>query len=73
VREDRILPHLAAVAVLLAGDGRPKDVGTLQVTGPAETTTLIDQLRVSGVILTYDPDTQTLRTDGAAVTASQNR
>ena len=63
VREDQILPHLAALAILLArgsqanGDGQPA-----QVTAPAQTADLIDQLRTAGVILTYDPGTLTLRT-----------
>jgi hypothetical protein len=41
--------------------GTPADVGTGQVTTPGETADLIDQLRAGGVILTYDPDTQTIR------------
>jgi hypothetical protein len=41
------------------------------VTGPADATGLIDRLRSDGVVLTYDPDHQTLRAgghDGPAVT-----
>ncbi len=75
VREDQILPHLAAMAILLAGDGRREGVGTVQVTIPADTAGLIDQLRASGVILTYDSDTNTLRSGGnsaIAVTIGQN-
>ena len=30
------------------------------MTGPADTAALIDQLRVGGVVLTYDPDGRTL-------------
>lgn len=31
---------------------------------PARTAALIDQLRAGGVVLTYDPQDQTLRADG---------
>jgi site-specific DNA recombinase len=75
VREDQILPHLAAVAILLASDGRPQGVGTVQATVPADTARLIDELRTAGVILVYDPDTKTLRTDGksaVAITVGKN-
>jgi hypothetical protein len=55
VREDQIMPHLAAIAILLAsppetsarGNRRPD-----QVTGPARTAALIDQLRADGIVLT---------------------
>jgi site-specific DNA recombinase len=64
VREDQILPHLAAIGILLAGpagkQGRTKR-GPAQVTGPAGAAVLIDQLRADGVVLTYDPDGRTLR------------
>ena len=66
VREDQILPHLAAVAILLARDGQAPASGTAQVTAPAETAGLIDQLRAAGVTLTYDPDTRTIRTGDSA-------
>jgi len=75
VREDQILPHLAAMAILLAGDGQARDLGTVQVTAAAQTAGLIDQLRASGAVLTYDPDTQTIRAVGSnpvAVTAGRN-
>jgi hypothetical protein len=75
VREDQILPHLAAVAILLASDGRPQGVGMVQATVPADTARLIDELRTAGVILVYDPDTKTLRTDGksaVAITVGKN-
>ena len=67
VREDQILPHLAAVAILLAGDaGKPgrANRGPAQLTGPAGTAALIDQLRADGIVLTYDPDSRTLRAGG---------
>jgi site-specific DNA recombinase len=54
IREDQILPHLAAIAILLAGSSQAKGTGTAQVTIPAETAALIDQLRASQVVLTYD-------------------
>ena len=64
MREDQILPHLAALAILLAGPaGKPGrgNRGLAQVTGQADTAALIDQLRVGGIVLTYDPDGRTLR------------
>ena len=65
VREDQIMPHLAAIAILLASPaGIPADGnrGLAQLSGPAGTAALIDQLRAGGVLLTYDPDARTLRT-----------
>ena len=67
VREDQILPHLAALAILLAGDG----AGAVNVTAPGDAAGLIDRLRDTGTVLTYDPDTRTIRADdrgGIAVT-----
>jgi site-specific DNA recombinase len=55
VREDQILPHLAAVAILLNGH-------TSGLTTPDRTASMIDQLWARGIILTYDPDTRTIRT-----------
>jgi hypothetical protein len=67
VREDQVLPHLAAIAILLAGpagkSGR-RNRSLLKVTGPADTAALIDQLRADGVVLTCDPGDRTLRADG---------
>jgi len=64
IREDQILPHLAAIAILLAGPAR-KPVGgsrgLAQLTGPDDTAALIDQLRADGTALTYDPSSRTLR------------
>jgi hypothetical protein len=64
IREDQILPHLAAISILLAGStGTPGrgSCGAAPVTGPADTAGLIDQMRADGLVLTYDPDDQTLR------------
>ena len=63
VREDQILPHLAVIAILLAGSGRKpgrRHDGPAQVTSPADAAMLIDQLRADGTLLTYDPDGRTL-------------
>jgi site-specific DNA recombinase len=67
VREDQILPHLAALSILLTGPAwkpGPGSRGIAQVTCPASAAVLIDQLRADGVVLTYDPDHRTLRTGG---------
>ena len=74
VREEQILPHLATVAILLGG-GQTACNGSAQVIVPAEAADLIDQLRASRTVLTYDPDTHTLRSGDSgmiAVTAGQN-
>jgi hypothetical protein len=72
VREDQILPHLAAIAILLRGSGQPpprSGKNSAQVTSPAKAADLIDNLRTAGVTLTYDPDQRTLRcNDHIAVT-----
>jgi hypothetical protein len=75
VREDQILPHLAAIAILLTADGQAQVTGTMQVTVPSQTAALIGRLRASEVVLTYDPDTQTIRTNNGtvAVTAGRDR
>ncbi len=75
VREDQILPHLAALAILLGGDQAPSNC-TRQVTAPVEAAGLIDQLRAAGITLTYDPDTRTVCTGDSeivAVTIGQDR
>jgi hypothetical protein len=63
VREDQILPHLAALAILIASDGEPGpgDRDLAQLTRPAGTAALIDRLRANGSVLTYDPHEKTLR------------
>jgi hypothetical protein len=63
VREDQILPHLAAMAILLNGHPSGQVAG---LTTPDGTAGLIDQLRTAGIVLTYDPDTQTIRTGDSA-------
>ena len=74
MREDQILPHLAAQAILLAGLagklGRENRSLAL-VTGSADTAALVDQLRADCVVLTYYPDERTLRAgdnDASSVT-----
>jgi len=67
VREDQILPHLAGIAILLAGPAALPghgNRGPAQLTGPDGTAALIDQLRTRGTVLTYDPDDRTLRAGG---------
>ena len=54
------------MAILLAGNGqdiRPAWRGEQRITPPSETASLIDQIRESGLTLTYDPQHRTLRTD----------
>ena len=64
VREDKILPHLAALAILLVGPGTQDGTGAGQLTAPARAAELIDWLRASGTVLTYDPGTRTIRASG---------
>jgi hypothetical protein len=76
VREDQVLPHLAAISILFAGpagkSGR-RNRSPLQVTGPDGTAALIDQLRADGVVLTYDPGDRTLRAgDAPSVTIGRD-
>ena len=75
IREDQILGHLAAVAILLGRNEVPFG-GAMQVTCPDEAAALIDQLRTAGITLTYDPDTGTIRTGDsgiAAITVGRDR
>ena len=60
VREDQILPHLAALAILLAADSTAGDASAVKITASADAADLIDQLRAAGTVLTYDPDTRTI-------------
>ena len=65
VREDQILSHLAALAIVLDGAEHAGDDPdrARQVTGPDGAAELIDYLRSSGHALIYDPQHRTLRTD----------
>jgi hypothetical protein len=56
--------HLAALAILLVGDGTPDRARRAGITAPAEVADLIDQLRADGVVLTYVPHDQTLHASG---------
>jgi site-specific DNA recombinase len=77
VREEQILPHLAAIAILIPGPTQAltRTRGSLtQVTTPAQAADLIDSLYTAGVTLTYDPDRQTLRCNNdIAVTIGNSR
>src|SRR5260370_787496 len=78
VRGDQVLPHLAALAILLAGDAG-QDAGNralAQLTGPDCTAAMIDRLRAGGTVLTYDPDEKTVRAgdhDAPAVVIAEDR
>jgi hypothetical protein len=66
VREDQILPRLAALAILQTGSSRcPRDrkLASANVTAPSQAAELIDRLRAADVTLIYDPATRALRTD----------
>jgi site-specific DNA recombinase len=71
IREDQIMPHLAALAILLAGHEQAQGHSdqARQITGPVQAAELIDHLRSSGRTLTYDPQHQTLRTDAEGAVA----
>jgi site-specific DNA recombinase len=67
IREDTILPRLAALAILQqdsAHQPRSRKQVSRQVTAPAQAADQIEQLRATGVSVIYDPATKTLRTDG---------
>jgi site-specific DNA recombinase len=76
VREDQILPRLAALAILQSKGSHPprgRKLASAQVTAPAQAAELIDRLRAADVTLIYDPATRALRTDtkdSLAVTVS---
>ena len=76
IREDQILPHLAAMAILLQlDDGRAERQRHHPDHRACRDSRLIDQLRTAGVTLTYDPDSRTIRTgdnSAVAVTAGRN-
>jgi site-specific DNA recombinase len=74
VREDKILPRLAALAILHTGDQHTKHghkQSDARVIAPVDAAGLIDRLRLTGVSLIYDPAAKALRTstaDALAVT-----
>ena len=72
VREDQVLPHLAALSILLARGGTPEPARRVGIIIPAETADLIDQLRATGTVLTYDPCDRTVHAgDDSAVAVGQ--
>ena len=76
LREAQILPHLAALAMLLRGGDQARPDGTMQVNAPGEAAGLIDRLRTAGITLTYDRGTRAIRSgdsDAVAVTIGQDR
>ena len=65
VREDQILPRLAALAILRADGSHSPQGGkkaSAQVTAPAQAADLIDRLQAADVTLIYAPATRALRT-----------
>jgi hypothetical protein len=77
IREEQILPHLAAIAILMHAPTKAQlssRRSITQVTTPGQAADVIDSLRTAGVTLTYDPGQQTLRcNDGIAVTIGNGR
>jgi site-specific DNA recombinase len=66
IREDTILPRLAALAILHTGGASPpanSKPSRAAITPPAQAADQIEQLRATGVNVIYDPVTKTLRTD----------
>ncbi len=75
VREDQILPRLAAIAILRA-DARTSDrERQAGITAPGQIADMIDELRATGTMLTYDPGTRTIRAgdDTAVVITADQR
>ena len=67
VREDTIMPRLAALAILQQGRRHLPPGGKQtrpQIMAPARAAGLIEQLRAAGISVIYDPVIKTLRTDG---------
>jgi site-specific DNA recombinase len=66
VREDTIMPRLAALAILQQGRGHlppGRKQASPQIMAPARSADLIEQLRAADISVIYDPVTKTLRTD----------
>ena len=53
LREDQVLPHLAAIAILRAGSGIPDRARQASITAPAQIADPIDQLRADEVFLPH--------------------
>jgi len=76
IREDKILPRLAALAILHVGGASPpanSKPSRAAMTPPAQAAGPIDHLRATGVSLIYDPASHVLRTgteDAVAVSVS---
>jgi hypothetical protein len=68
IREEQILPHMAAVAILLGRD-QVLSGHAAQITSPDEAAALSSQLRTAGITMTYDPDTRTLHTSDSNIAA----
>jgi hypothetical protein len=54
IREDQILPRLAALVILLAGQDH-REKGLAQLTAPSQAAELIDHLRAADLTLTLQP------------------
>jgi len=66
VSEDKIMPRLAALAILHAGGANRlagRKGSRAAITAPDHAAGLIDHLRTTGISLIYDPATHALRTD----------
>ncbi len=66
VTGDKIMPRLAALAILHAGGANRlagRKGSRAAITAPDHAASLIDHLRTTGVTLIYDPATHALRTD----------
>jgi len=60
------MPRLAALAILQQGDGRRgRKQSRSKLTPPTRAADQIEEFRVTGVSLIYDPATKALRTDSA--------
>jgi hypothetical protein len=67
VREEQVLPRLAALAILLGDQqhqqsGRALPAAGPRLASPEQAAALIDRLRLQGLTLAYDSRDRTLRT-----------